>query len=136
MTQQPVPLTNRLPFTVPRSTIIYGFPKIGFTYQELAAATNRFAKSNVIGEGGYGKVYKGKLQGGRHAAIKRITDSGLYGKEEFLKELDFISRVHHRHLLQLIGCCVTQGKSLLVYEFVENGSLDHYLHGNFQPNIG
>ncbi|XP_078175307.1 proline-rich receptor-like protein kinase PERK5 isoform X1 [Carex rostrata] len=135
MTQQPVPLASRLPFTVPRSTIIYGFPKIGFTYQELAAATNGFAESNVIGEGGFGKVYKGNLQDGRHAAVKGITDSSFHGEEGFFKELDFLSRVHHRHLVQLIGCCVTEGKSLLVYEFVPKGALDTYLYGNGAKTI-
>jgi hypothetical protein len=56
MKQQPVPLASHLPFTVPRSTIIYGFPKIGFTYQELAAATDGFAASNIVGQGGFGKL--------------------------------------------------------------------------------
>ncbi|XP_078174992.1 proline-rich receptor-like protein kinase PERK5 [Carex rostrata] len=132
MTQQPVPLASYLPFTVPRSTIIYGFPKIGFTYQELAAATNGFAASNVLGEGGFGKVYKGRLQDGSYVAIKTIN---LHGEEGFFKELDLVSRMHHRHLVQLIGCCVTQGKSLLVYEFVQKGSLDRYLHGDGAKTI-
>ncbi|XP_078174991.1 putative proline-rich receptor-like protein kinase PERK6 [Carex rostrata] len=135
MTQQPVPLTNRLPFTVPRSTIIYGFPKIGFTYQELAAATNRFSVRNMIGEGGYGIVYKGKLQDGRHVAIKTLRSNGYQGEDEFLKELDLLGRVHHRHLVQLIGCCITEGQSLLVYEYIPRGSLDTYLHGEGSKTI-
>ncbi|XP_078175306.1 cold-responsive protein kinase 1-like [Carex rostrata] len=131
MRQQPVPLGSRLPFTVPRSTIIYGFPKIGFTYQELAAATNGFGSSNIIGQGGFGKVYKGQLQDGRHVAIKNLFSSGNQGEKEFCKELDLLSRVHHRHLVQLIGCCVTQGNSLLVYEYITNGSLHTCLQSNY-----
>ncbi|KAJ4765662.1 Proline-rich receptor-like protein kinase PERK4 [Rhynchospora pubera] len=135
MTQQPVPLTSHLPFTVPRNTIIYGFPKIGFTYQELAAATNGFATGNCIGEGAFGPVYKGKLQDGRIVAIKRLSPSSTQGQKEVFAELDLLSRVHHRHLVQLIGCSVTKRKSLLVYEYVPQGSLDVHIHWKSSKTI-
>ena len=85
----------------------------------------------MIGEGGYGIVYKGKLQDGRRVAIKTLRSNGYQGEDEFLKELDLLGRVHHRHLVQLIGCCITEGQSLLVYEYIPRGSLDTYFHGNF-----
>jgi serine/threonine protein kinase len=128
MTQQPVPLVTQLPFTIPRRTIIYGFPKIGFTYQELAAATNGFAKNNLLGKGGSGRVYKGRLLDGRHIAVKCLN-SWSRASKSFISELDLLSRVHHRHLVQLIGCCITEGKSLLAYEYVPNSSLFAHLHG-------
>jgi serine/threonine protein kinase len=131
MKQQPVPLASHLPFTVPRSTIIYGFPKIGFTYQELAAATNGFAASNIVGQGGFGTVYKGMLQDGRRVAVKCLGPSYLEGPQELFVELDVLGRVHHRNIVQLIGCSITEKKSLLVYKFVPNGSLETCLLGNF-----
>ncbi|XP_078174990.1 proline-rich receptor-like protein kinase PERK4 [Carex rostrata] len=131
---QPVPLMAQLPFTIPRRTIMYGFPKIGFTYQELAAATNRFSNSNLIGKGGTSKVYKGRLLDGRHIAVK-CMHSWSRASKNFIAELDLLSRVHHRHLVQLIGCCITEGKSLLAYEYVPNSSLHIHLHGNHPQSI-
>ncbi|KAJ1685120.1 hypothetical protein LUZ63_016510 [Rhynchospora breviuscula] len=134
MTQQPVPLVAQLPFTIPRRTIVYGFPKIGFTYQELAAATNGFSNSNLIGKGGTGKVYKGRLLDGTHIAVKCLH-SWSRASKNFIAELDLLSRVHHRHLVQLIGCCITEGKSLLAYEYISNSSLHVHLHGKHNQPI-
>nr|CAB3490901.1 unnamed protein product [Digitaria exilis] len=109
--------------------------KSWFTYDELAGITGGFAAANVIGEGGFGKVYMGTLPAGaggderRRVAVKQLKVGGGQGEKEFRAEVDIISRIHHRHLVTLVGYCVTQNHRLLVYEFVSNKTLDHHLHG-------
>ena len=76
-----------------------------FTYREMAMATNSFDKSTQVGEGGYGKVYKGILVDGTVVAIKRAREGSLQGEKEFLTEIEFMSRLHHRNLVSLIGYC-------------------------------
>nr|XP_023895301.1 probable LRR receptor-like serine/threonine-protein kinase At1g06840 isoform X1 [Quercus suber]XP_023895302.1 probable LRR receptor-like serine/threonine-protein kinase At1g06840 isoform X1 [Quercus suber]XP_023895303.1 probable LRR receptor-like serine/threonine-protein kinase At1g06840 isoform X1 [Quercus suber]XP_023895304.1 probable LRR receptor-like serine/threonine-protein kinase At1g06840 isoform X1 [Quercus suber]XP_023895305.1 probable LRR receptor-like serine/threonine-protein kina len=94
-----------------------------FTYREMAVATNSFDKSTQVGEGGYGKVYKGILVDGTVVAIKRAQEGSLQGEKEFLTEIEFMSRLHHRNLLSLIGYCDEEGEQMLVYEFMSNGTL-------------
>uniref|UniRef100_A0A0E0KFP1 non-specific serine/threonine protein kinase n=1 Tax=Oryza punctata TaxID=4537 RepID=A0A0E0KFP1_ORYPU len=100
-----------------------------FTYDELAAVTGGFAEEKVIGEGGFGKVYMGALGDGRRVAVKQLKVGSGQGEKEFRAEVDTISRVHHRHLVTLVGYSVTEHHRLLVYEFVSNKTLDHHLHG-------
>ncbi|KAF8664695.1 hypothetical protein HU200_054410 [Digitaria exilis] len=113
--------------------------KSWFTYDELAGITGGFAAANVIGEGGFGKVYMGTLPAGaggderRRVAVKQLKVGGGQGEKEFRAEVDIISRIHHRHLVTLVGYCVTQNHRLLVYEFVSNKTLDHHLHGRGLP---
>jgi len=103
--------------------------KTWFTYEELTGITGGFAAANVIGEGGFGKVYMGALGDGRRVAVKQLKVGGGQGDKEFRAEVDIISRIHHRHLVTLAGCCVTANHRLLVYEFVPNKTLEHHLHG-------
>ncbi|KAM4083652.1 hypothetical protein ACJW30_08G074400 [Castanea mollissima] len=98
-----------------------------FTYREMAVATNSFDKSTQVGEGGYGKVYKGILVDGTIVAIKRAQEGSLQGEKEFLTEIEFMSRLHHRNLVSLIGYCDEEGEQMLVYEFMSNGTLRDHL---------
>ncbi|XP_038706514.1 probable LRR receptor-like serine/threonine-protein kinase At1g06840 isoform X2 [Tripterygium wilfordii] len=94
-----------------------------FTYGEMAAATKFFDSSSQVGQGGYGKVYKGTLADGTAVAIKRAQEGSLQGEKEFLTEIELLSRVHHRSLVSLVGYCDEEGEQMLVYEFMPNGTL-------------
>ncbi|XP_059429372.1 probable LRR receptor-like serine/threonine-protein kinase At1g06840 isoform X2 [Corylus avellana] len=97
-----------------------------FTYREMAMATEKFNSSTEIGQGGYGKVYKGILADGTVVAIKRAQEGSLQGEKEFLTEIELLSRLHHRNLVSLIGYCDEGGEQMLVYEYMSNGTLwDH-----------
>ncbi|CAI8597059.1 unnamed protein product [Vicia faba] len=98
-----------------------------FTYEELSAATNNFDNNAQIGQGGYGKVYKGILYNGTVVAIKRAQEGSLQGEKEFLTEIRILSRIHHRNLVSLIGYCDEEGEQMLVYEFMSNGTLRDHL---------
>lgn len=104
-----------------------------FSYEELQAATNGFAVENLLGEGGFGRVYKGELSTGQVVAVKQLTLGGGQGDREFRAEVDIISRVHHRHLVSLVGYCIADKQRLLVYDFVPNGTLDVNLYGRGKP---
>ncbi|KAL2643906.1 hypothetical protein R1flu_011493 [Riccia fluitans] len=104
-----------------------------FTYDELEAATNGFSRENLLGEGGFGRVYKGVVSGNQEVAVKQLTVGGGQGEREFRAEVEIISRVHHRHLVSLVGYCIADRQRLLVYDFVPNGTLEHALHGKNMP---
>ena len=84
-----------------------------FTYREMAMATEKFNSSTEIGQGGYGKVYKGILADGTVVAIKRAQEGPLQGEKEFLTEIELLSRLHHRNLVSLIGYCDEAGEQVL-----------------------
>ncbi|XP_057513201.1 probable LRR receptor-like serine/threonine-protein kinase At1g06840 [Actinidia eriantha] len=100
-----------------------------FTYGEMALATNNFDASTQVGQGGYGKVYKGILADGTVVAIKRAQQGSLQGEKEFLTEIELLSRLHHRNLVSLIGYCDEDDEQMLVYEFMPNGTLRDHLSG-------
>ncbi|KAG6418051.1 hypothetical protein SASPL_120249 [Salvia splendens] len=102
-----------------------------FTYSEMAQATNNFDSSSVVGQGGYGKVYRGVLADGKVVAVKRAQEGSLQGEKEFLTEIELLSRLHHRNLVSLSGYCDDQGEQMLAYEFVPNGTLRDNLSGKF-----
>ncbi|KAJ6368317.1 hypothetical protein OIU78_000832 [Salix suchowensis] len=104
-----------------------------FTYDELFQATNGFSIQNRLGEGGFGCVYKGVLVDGRDVAVKQLKIGGSQGEREFRAEVEIISRVHHRHLVSLVGYCISENQRLLVYDFLPNDTLDHHLHGEGRP---
>ncbi|MFQ6642912.1 hypothetical protein Gotur_017632, partial [Gossypium turneri] len=106
-----------------------------FTYEELVIATNGFSESNLIGQGGFGYVYKGRLLTGQDAAVKKLKAGSRQGEREFRAEVETISRVHHKHLVSLVGYCINGAERLLVYEFVPNRTLEFHLHENRQPVI-
>ncbi|GLT51801.1 hypothetical protein SLA2020_251840 [Shorea laevis] len=101
-----------------------------FSYAELRAATDDFSPSNKLGEGGFGPVYKGKLSDGRVVAVKQLSVASHQGKNQFVTEIATISAVRHRNLVKLYGCCIEGNRRLLVYEYLENKSLDQALFGN------
>ncbi|XP_073299721.1 uncharacterized protein [Primulina huaijiensis] len=100
-------------------------------YEELKEATNNFASASILGEGGFGKVFKGALSDGTPVAIKKLSSGGQQGDKEFLVEVDILSRLHHRNLVKLVGYYSNRDSSqnLLCYELVPNGSLEGWLHG-------
>ncbi|KAH1124748.1 hypothetical protein GLYMA_06G081800v4 [Glycine max] len=100
-----------------------------FTYDELLVATKCFSESNLLGEGGFGYVYKGVLPCGKEIAVKQLKSGSQQGEREFQAEVETISRVHHKHLVEFVGYCVTRAERLLVYEFVPNNTLEFHLHG-------
>jgi serine/threonine protein kinase len=113
---------------------IVGRPNV-LSYGELRSATENFSSSNLLGEGGYGSVYKGRLTDGRLVAVKQLSEASHQGKKEFAAEIETISRVQHRNLVKLYGCCLEGNKPLLVYEYLENGSLDKALFGKGSSNL-
>ncbi|XP_034697427.1 probable LRR receptor-like serine/threonine-protein kinase At1g56140 isoform X2 [Vitis riparia] len=100
-----------------------------FRYAELRTATKNFCATNKLGEGGFGSVYKGTLPDGRIVAVKELTVASQHAKTQFITEITTISAVQHRNLVKLYGFCIKGNKRLLVYEYLENGSLDHALFG-------
>ncbi|XP_078174377.1 LEAF RUST 10 DISEASE-RESISTANCE LOCUS RECEPTOR-LIKE PROTEIN KINASE-like 1.2 isoform X2 [Carex rostrata] len=101
-----------------------------FSYGELEEATDRFSPSKELGDGGFGAVYKGKLRDGRIVAVKRLYQNSHKRNEQFMNEVDILSRLHHRSLVSLYGCTArTSRELLLVYEYVSNGTVADHLHG-------
>ncbi|XP_075494806.1 LOW QUALITY PROTEIN: putative LRR receptor-like serine/threonine-protein kinase At1g56140 [Primulina tabacum] len=100
-----------------------------FSYAELKTATDDFNTVNKLGEGGFGPVYKGTLVDGRVVAVKQLSVTSHQGKSQFVAEIATISAVQHRNLVKLYGCCIEGNKRLLVYEYLENKSLDQLLFG-------
>ncbi|XP_058191312.1 L-type lectin-domain containing receptor kinase IX.1-like [Rhododendron vialii] len=99
-----------------------------FSYGQLSRATNNFEEGQKLGEGGFGGVYRGFLrESNSYIAVKRISKGSKQGIKEFATEVKIISRLRHRNLVQLIGWCHEKKELLLVYEFMENGSLDFHL---------
>ncbi|GMI80070.1 hypothetical protein like AT5G18610 [Hibiscus trionum] len=105
-----------------------------FTFRELAAATKNFRPECLLGEGGFGRVYKGRLEStGQVVAVKQLDRNGLQGNREFLVEVLMLSLLHHQNLVNLIGYCADGDQRLLVYEFMPLGSLEDHLH-DLPPN--
>ncbi|KAH7280781.1 hypothetical protein KP509_36G014200 [Ceratopteris richardii] len=100
-----------------------------FTFRELAAATKNFRNDCLIGEGGFGRVYKGRLEStGQVVAVKQLDRNGLQGNREFLVEVLMLSLLHHPNLVNLIGYCADGDQRLLVYEYMALGCLEDHLH--------
>jgi len=99
-----------------------------FTYGELASATDNFRAECMLGEGGFGRVYRGRLENGQVVAVKQLDREGAQGNREFVVEVLMLSLLHHPNLVNLVGYCADGEQRLLVYEYMALGSLaDHLL---------
>ncbi|WCJ37042.1 Leucine-rich repeat transmembrane protein kinase [Euphorbia peplus] len=114
---------------------LLGLNATTFSYAELKTATEDFSPAHKLGEGGFGPVYKGKLNDGRVVAVKQLSVASNQGKSQFVTEIATISAVQHRNLVKLYGCCIEGQNRLLVYEYLENKSLDQALFGKTGLNL-
>ncbi|XP_031111861.1 LEAF RUST 10 DISEASE-RESISTANCE LOCUS RECEPTOR-LIKE PROTEIN KINASE-like 1.1 [Ipomoea triloba] len=101
-----------------------------FSYSELQKVTNNFDSSKELGNGGFGTVYHGKLRDGREVAVKRLYEQNCKRAEQFINEIEILTRLRHRNLVTLYGCSSRNSRPLLlVYEYIPNGTLADHLHG-------
>ncbi|XP_052211256.1 G-type lectin S-receptor-like serine/threonine-protein kinase At1g67520 isoform X2 [Diospyros lotus] len=101
------------------------------SFASILEATNNFSEENKLGQGGFGPVYKGKLREGREIAIKRLARMSGQGLVELKNELILISKLQHRNLVRVLGCCIHGEEKMLIYEYLPNKSLDFFL---FDPS--
>ncbi|KAL0695434.1 hypothetical protein Bca4012_062614 [Brassica carinata] len=101
-----------------------------FSYKELQEATDNFSKDRLLGDGGFGTVYYGKVRDGREVAVKRLYEHNYRRLEQFMNEIEILTRLHHKNLVSLYGCTSRRSRELLlVYEFVPNGTVADHLYG-------
>ncbi|KAK9092236.1 hypothetical protein Syun_027147 [Stephania yunnanensis] len=98
-----------------------------FDLNTVMVATESFSSANLLGTGGFGSVYKGKLSDGREVAVKRLSKNSGQGVTEFKNEVVLIAKLQHRNLVQILGCCIEKEEKILVYEYMQNKSLDFLL---------
>ncbi|OMO95402.1 hypothetical protein COLO4_15910 [Corchorus olitorius] len=98
-----------------------------FSLSTVKTATDNFHDANRLGQGGFGSVYKGKLENGQEIAVKRLSEQSSQGEVEFQNEILLLAKLQHRNLVSLLGFCLEGTERILVYEFVSNGSLDQYI---------
>ncbi|KAJ1272946.1 hypothetical protein BS78_06G241900 [Paspalum vaginatum] len=113
-----------------RSTDEVGHKNIEFpfiSFEDIVAATGNFSDSNMLGKGGFGKVYRGLLDGIKEVAVKRLSKGSGQGAEEFRTEVALIAKLQHKNLVKLLSCCVHEDEKLLIYEYLRNKSLDYFL---------
>lgn len=114
---------------------VFSNSKFGYRYPFTAIeeATNNFSEDLIIGTGGFGKVYKGILRDGTKVAVKRGQSKSQQGLMEFCTEIEMLSQFRHRHLVSLIGYCDERNEMIIIYEFMENGSLKSHLYCSDLP---
>ncbi|XP_060214773.1 LEAF RUST 10 DISEASE-RESISTANCE LOCUS RECEPTOR-LIKE PROTEIN KINASE-like 1.1 [Lycium barbarum] len=110
-------------------SIYFGVPV--FSYSELEEATNDFNSSRVLGDGGFGTVYYGKLKDGREVAVKSLYEHNCKRMQQFVNEIEILTMLRHNNFVTLYGCTSRRSRELLlVYEFISNGTLADHLHGD------
>lgn len=102
-----------------------------FSFSEIQLATNDFSKDNLLGEGGYGHVYRGRLKDGQHIAAKVRKEASTQGFAEFHSEIYVLSFARHKNIVMLLGYCCKENLNILVYEYICNKSLEWHLFGEF-----
>ncbi|XP_019196345.1 PREDICTED: G-type lectin S-receptor-like serine/threonine-protein kinase At4g27290 [Ipomoea nil] len=103
--------------------------------RKKVSATNNFSSDNLIGEGGFGFVYKGKLPTGTEIAVKKISENSGQGAQEWENEVIIIAKLQHRNLVTLQGCCAEGGQRILIYEYMPNNSLDYFIFDESRKRI-
>ncbi|KAI5350227.1 hypothetical protein L3X38_003118 [Prunus dulcis] len=102
-----------------------------YDFETIRTATDDFSDANKLGGGGFGAVYKGRLLNGQPIAVKRLSKNSEQGDSEFKNEVVLLAQLQHRNLVRLLGFCLKTDERLLIYEYVPNASLDHFI---FDPN--
>ncbi|KAM3396143.1 G-type lectin S-receptor-like serine/threonine-protein kinase isoform X2 [Capsicum galapagoense] len=105
-----------------------------FDLSTIEKATNNFSIDVKIGEGGFGPVYKGMLEG-QEIAVKRLSRTSTQGENEFMNEVLYIAKLQHRNLVKIIGCCIEGEEKMLIYEYMPNGSLDSFIFDDTQNKV-
>ncbi|XP_058210008.1 uncharacterized protein LOC131322632 [Rhododendron vialii] len=98
-----------------------------FSFTSVSAATDNFSDANKLGQGGFGPVYKGKLQKGHEVAVKRLSRKSGQGLEELQNEAMLTAKLQHQNLVRILGCCIEKDEKILIYEYMPNKSLDFFL---------
>ncbi|KAM5586040.1 hypothetical protein ABKV19_005105 [Rosa sericea] len=98
-----------------------------YDFEDIRSATDDFSDENKLGQGGFGAVYKGRLYNGRYIAVKRLSKSSGQGDREFKNEVTLVAQLQHRNLVRLLGFCLKAEERLLIYEYIPNTSLDHFI---------
>ncbi|XP_057463255.1 cysteine-rich receptor-like protein kinase 25 isoform X1 [Actinidia eriantha] len=106
-----------------------------FDVATIAEATNNFSTSNKIGEGGFGPVFKGQLSTGQVIAVKRNSENSKQGLRELKNEVILFSKLQHRNLVKLLGGCIQGEETMLIYEYMPNGSLNSFIFGNKRNSL-
>lgn len=105
------------------------------SFRAIATTTNNFSESCILGQGGFGNVYKGTLEDGKEIAVKRLRVGSVQGVVEFKNEIALIAKLQHRNLVKLLGCCIHEDEKLLIYEFMPNGSLDAFIFNDRRKSL-
>ncbi|XP_066397829.1 cysteine-rich receptor-like protein kinase 6 [Miscanthus floridulus] len=98
-----------------------------YDFSQIADATDNFSPKNILGEGGFGPVYKGVFPDGQEVAIKRLSARSRQGLIEFKNEIQIIAKLQHKNLVRLLGYCIHEEEKMLIYEYLTNKSLDHFI---------
>ncbi|XP_021719475.1 cysteine-rich receptor-like protein kinase 10 [Chenopodium quinoa] len=115
---------------------IVGVESLQFNFKTIRDATDNFSEHNKLGQGGFGRVYKGKLQDGQEIAVKRLSTCSGQGSTEFKTEILLAAKLQHNNLVKLLGFCIHGEEKLLVYELLPNASIDKVLFGqNEHPSL-
>ncbi|KAL6647494.1 hypothetical protein ACP70R_014931 [Stipagrostis hirtigluma subsp. patula] len=124
---------DRLVVNVPQDEeLVWGIERTDseftlFDFSQVMKATNNFSVENKLGEGGFGPVYKGQFPDGLEIAVKRLASHSGQGFTEFKNEVQLIAKLQHRNLVRLLGCCSQGEEKMLIYEYLQNKSLDSFI---------
>ncbi|KAL0446400.1 UNVERIFIED_CONTAM: Cysteine-rich receptor-like protein kinase [Sesamum latifolium] len=120
--------------TIPSDEEMSATESLQYDFGKIRAATDDFSDANKLGQGGFGVVYKGKLDNGKEIAVKRLSRRSAQGDVEFKNEVLLVAKLQHRYLVRLLGFALQGTERLLIYEFVQNASLDHFIFGHGNDN--